>query len=83
MAKRTAGIWIEEADFERLKRIAVVDRRSVSQVMLMALERGLPLIEEEIKQRRDQADVLAATVSGALEAAKIQKRSKPASTQKP
>ena len=48
MAKRTAATWIDKELYARLERVAKVDRRSVAEVIAMAVERGLPAIERHI-----------------------------------
>ena len=48
MAKRTAAVWMDQELYERIQRLATVDRRSVSEIILMAVERGLPALEEEL-----------------------------------
>lgn len=51
MAKRTAALWLESELYERLQRIATVDRRSMSQVIAMAIGHGLPALEEELSHK--------------------------------
>lgn len=51
MAKRTAAVWLETELYERLHRIATVDRRSISEVISMAIEHGLPPLEGELKHK--------------------------------
>jgi hypothetical protein len=48
MPKRTAATWVEQELYDRLKRVAKVDRRSVAEVMAMAIEKGLPMVEQRV-----------------------------------
>ena len=51
MAKKPASTSLEEALYERVERIALVDRRSIAEVIAWAAEKGLPLVEEEMANR--------------------------------
>lgn len=51
MAKRTASTWIEPDLYERLLRVAKVDRRSLAEVLAMSVEHGLPLLEQELSHK--------------------------------
>jgi predicted CopG family antitoxin len=70
MAKRTAATWIDKDLYARLERVAKVDRRSVAEVIAMAVERGLPAIERHIDDApveeilREKPEPAAATGPG-------------------
>lgn len=93
MAKRTAAVWIETDLYERIHRIAMVDRRSVSEVISMAIEHGLPPLEDELQYKlkpptsethsRPITQAIAAAGAGAAAVQARRNSRKPAAIQKP
>jgi hypothetical protein len=61
MAKVQVSGSVEKELFDRLALVAKVDRRSLAEVVALALMEGLPLLEEEVaakedaRKQRDQA----------------------------
>lgn len=47
MSKQPASVRLDSDTFERVKTLATVDRRSVSEIIAWAVERGLPALEAE------------------------------------
>ncbi len=49
MSKKTVGARLPQHLVERLETLAKVDRRSVSQIIEILIERGLPALEEHME----------------------------------
>jgi len=50
MSKKQCGTSLEQALYERVSRVATVDRRSIAEVIAAAVAAGLPLLEEELSR---------------------------------
>lgn len=61
--KTTVGTKVDDELLERLKRVATVDRRTVSNVLELCILRGLPELEEDLERRQ----LLARTSTAAPE----------------
>ena len=79
--KATVGTKIDPELAERLRRVAAVDRRTVSNVLELCVLKGLPLLEEDLERRAlidrtsgGDADPVVADVSSAPTAAEVARR---------
>jgi hypothetical protein len=59
MPKKQAATSLEESIMERIKRIAIVDRRSIAEVVAWAVEKGLPEVEEELRSKLTEGGALS------------------------
>lgn len=59
MAKNQTGTSLEDDLLKRIKLIAQVDRRSVSDVVAWCVELGLPRLEEQLHERADKLKEIA------------------------
>lgn len=64
MSRQAASVRLEAADFERLKLVAIVDRRSISEVVAECVTRALPGLEAELQRPRLSPEMLARIKAG-------------------
>jgi hypothetical protein len=64
MSRQSASVRLESADFERLKLVALVDRRSISEIVAECVTRALPALEAELQRPRLSPDMVARLKAG-------------------
>jgi hypothetical protein len=57
VSKVSASVRLEQHDFERASLVALVDRRSVSEIIAECVRRALPALEEELQRPRLTPDM--------------------------
>jgi len=57
VSKVSASVRLEQQDFERASLVALVDRRSVSEIIAECVRRALPDLEEELQRPRLTPDM--------------------------
>ena len=60
MAKKPASTSLEEALYQRVARVAKVDRRSIAQILEICVEKALPELEAEQLTLKEEAPVYQA-----------------------
>ena len=60
MQKLPVALRLDEGTYERVAQLAKRDRRSISNVLLMAIEKGLPAIEAHIQTYGSPVDACPA-----------------------
>jgi hypothetical protein len=64
MSKVSASVRLDERDFERIKLVAQIDRRSISEVIADCVARELPALEAELQQPRLSPEMVARLKAG-------------------
>lgn len=64
MSRQSASVRLDSADFERLKLVALVDRRSISEIVAECVTRALPALEAELQRPRLSPEMVARLKSG-------------------
>jgi predicted DNA-binding protein len=54
MMKFPVAVRLEEEVYERVKRLSEVDRRTLSNVLTLAIEAGLPALERRVSAQLDE-----------------------------